>query len=155
MFLNRIKKALINVAKFLFLTGSLTAFLLLTGSIVFGTVNIGNAGLLTLTRNSFALLLALATVLFSWSRTLIEENKEQALKITRLGEACFFIALLFLVAAILKYYQVQGDSEMRNFYTAFLIGIVNVVFPVLFFAASCATLVVFFQMIVIWFKRFF
>lgn len=150
-----LKLLLIRLAKFLLFTGSLTAFLLLTGSIVFGTVRISNADLLLLTRNSFALLLALATVLFSWSRTLIEENREQALKITRLGEACFFIAILFLVSAILKYYQIQGDGEIKNLYTAFLTGITKVVFPVLFFAASCATLIVLYQMIVIWFKRFF
>lgn len=152
--MGRYKKTAVNLARFILFAGVACAFLLLNGSIVFKTASISNADLLVLTRNAFALLLAFATVCFSWSRTLIEEHREQALKITRLGEASFFIAILFLVAAILKYYQVQS-SNGNNLYTAFLMGIVNVVFPVIFFSAACATLYILYQIIRIWFRRFF
>jgi len=61
----------------------------------------------SLTSYGFAILLGCATICFSWSKTIDDEEKKTIKDIRKYGEQCFFAAISFLIASLLKYVHIN------------------------------------------------
>lgn len=149
-------RILIYILKFIVVVAAIVACLFVIGGIIFNLSNNGTSGRAELARDSFALLFAFATLFFSWSRSIREDELEFSRKISGLGEMCLFTSVVFLLAAVLQFYQ---ENSLRifnpdNLLFKGLTSFAKFIFPVLFFSGFACTFLVLYKILIILNKRF-
>lgn len=124
----------------------LTSFFILC-SIIYNGLSKGNTDFQKLAENTFALLFAFAALVFTWSRSIREDELALSRKLARLAERVLFTSFLFLLASLLNFYKNNylDIFKVDNTFFQVVIFLTKILLPLLFFSGFVMVLILLLQ----------